>query len=105
MQGLCEPLLDQSGCRVLLDGAPNRKGVSMGVYRRGKFWHIRYQDPDGKIVRESTRQESKRTAEDILRKRKTEIAEGRYLDKLERPKMTFHELCDWYWEHHGQFKR
>jgi integrase len=75
----------------------------MGVYRRGKIWYIRYQGPDGSDIRESTGQESKRLAEKILGKRKTEIAEERFLDRQERPRMTLSELCDWYWLHHGQY--
>ena len=75
----------------------------MGVYRRGKTWYIRYRDPNGKEVRKSTNQESKKTAQTILAKIQTDIAENRYLDRQERPEMTFSELCDWYWEHHGQY--
>lgn len=75
----------------------------MGVYRRGKIWYIRYQGPDGQVIRESTSQESRKLAEKILAKRKTEIAEDRFLEKEERPEMMLAELCDWYWEHHGQF--
>ncbi len=79
----------------------------MGVYTRkgGKIWYIRFKDPSGKIVRESTEQESKKTAQGILRKRRTEIAEGKYLDRQERPEMTFKELAEWFWEHHGQYKK
>ncbi len=74
----------------------------MGLYRRGKIWYIRYQDPNGKEVRKSTNQEYKKTAEKILAKIQTEMAEGKYLDKQEKPVMTFSSLCEWYWEHHGQ---
>src|SRR5262245_19131109 len=76
----------------------------MGVFRRGKTWYIRY-SRDGKTVRESTNCESKKLALTILAKRKTEIAEGRRLDKLERPETTFSELRAWYWVHHGQRKK
>ncbi len=74
----------------------------MGVYRRGKIWYIRYKAPNGRIIRESTAQESKTLAQSILQKRKTTVAEGKFLDKQERPEITFPELCEWYWEHHGQ---
>jgi integrase len=88
---------------VLSAGAPKRKeSLLMGVYRRDKTWYISYQDPNGKLVRKSTRQESKKTAEKILAKLQTEMAEGKYLDKQEKPLMTFSDLCDWYWTHHGQ---
>lgn len=76
----------------------------MGVFKRGATWHIRYVR-DGTIVRESTGAASKRLALAILDKRKTEVAEGKHLDKQERPEMTFAELCEWYWDHHGQRKR
>src|SRR5262245_28353823 len=76
----------------------------MGVFRRGKTWYIRY-TKDGKTVKESTHSESKKLARTILGKKKTEIAEGRHLDKLERPEMTFLELRGWYWIQHGQRKK
>src|SRR4030095_11761969 len=76
----------------------------MGRFLRAKPWYIRY-TRDGKTVRESTNSESKKLAHSILAKRKTEIAEGRHLDKLERPEMTFSELREWYWLHHGQGKK
>jgi integrase len=76
----------------------------MGVFKRGATWHIRYVR-DGTIVRESTGAASKKLAKAILEKRKTEVAEGKHLDKQERPEMTFAELCEWYWDHHGQRKR
>jgi integrase len=74
----------------------------MGAYRRGKIWYIRFKGPDGRMIRQSTGQESKRLAEDILKKQKIELAEDKFLDKQERPSMTFPELCEWYWEHHGR---
>ena len=74
----------------------------MGVYRRDKIWYIRFKGPDGCMIRQSTGQESKRLAEDILKKQKIDLAEGKFLDKQERPTMTFSELCEWYWEHHGR---
>ena len=60
----------------------------MGVFKRGATWHIRYVR-DGTIVRESTGAASKKLAKAILEKRKTEVAEGKLLDKQERPEMTF----------------
>jgi len=77
----------------------------VGVYKRGKTWYICFQDPNGNIVRESTKQEYKKTAEDILRKRKSEVAEGKFLDRQERPIMTFSEMADWFWENHGKYKK
>jgi integrase len=76
----------------------------MGVFKRGAAWHIRY-TANGRIVRESTGAESKRLAEQILAKRKAQVAEGRFLERHERPTMTLRELAVWYWENHGQRKR
>ena len=77
----------------------------MGVFKRGRIWYIRYREPDGQLTKESTGQETKRLAEQILRKRKTAIAEGKHLDKVDQPRMTMTELCDWYWQHHAQHKK
>ncbi len=76
----------------------------MGVYRRGRIWYIRYEQ-DKQVKRESTRQESKSLAEKILRKRRTDVAEGRSLETADTILMTFNELADWYWHQHGRFKK
>jgi len=101
MQLLPGRICYQTVSRVL-PGAPKGKEVDMGVYRRDKIWYIRFKGPDGCMIRQSTGQESKRLAEDILKKQKIELAEDKFLDKQERPSMTFSELCDWYWGHHGR---
>jgi hypothetical protein len=44
----------------------------VSVYFRGDIAWIRYAGPDGKIVRESTRQGDKRVAERIERERRRE---------------------------------
>ena len=76
----------------------------MGVYRRGKIWYVRYKR-NGQVIRESTNQESRKLAESILRKRQTEVAEGRHLEKAEAITMTVAELCRWHWEQHGRHKK
>src|SRR5947207_2615485 len=76
----------------------------MGVFKRGTTWQIRY-TVNGRTLRESTGAESKRLAEQILAKRKAQVAEGRFLEKIERPTMTLRELAAWYWEHHGARKK
>ena len=75
----------------------------MGVYRRNNIWYVRY-EKDGQIGRESTRQESRKLAESILRKRQTAVAEGRHLESKKKIRMTFSELCGWYWQQHGRLK-
>ena len=76
----------------------------MGVYKRGNIWYVRY-ETDGQIIRESTRQESRKLAESILRKRRTAVAEGRHLESKKKIRMTFSELCGWYWQQHGRLKK
>ena len=49
-----------------------------GVYDRNGILYIRFQDERGNIVRESTGQCSPKVAEEILAKRKTEVAERTY---------------------------
>jgi hypothetical protein len=45
----------------------------MSVYFRDRVAWIRYAGPDGRIVRESTRQGDKRVAERIERERRREV--------------------------------
>jgi integrase len=51
----------------------------MGVYMRGKIAWIRYADPSGDTVYESTGQRDRRVAERLYRQRKREIADGIWL--------------------------
>jgi integrase len=44
-------------------------------------------------------------AREILAKRKVRVAENRHLDVKKVPNTTFFELCNQYWEMHGQHKR
>jgi integrase len=60
----------------------------MGVYRRGRVWWFSYQGSHGAQVRESSRSSSKRAAEKLLAKRKTEVFEGRWnLQKSNTPRL------------------
>ena len=78
-----------------------------GLYRRrgSPNWWIRYADPNGRLVRESTGTSEKKLARDILAKKKVLVVEGRHLDKKKIPKTTFYELCDQYWKLWGRHKR
>jgi integrase len=76
-----------------------------GVYYRNGIAYIRYQDETGKIVRESTEQRSGRFAQDLLSKRKTEVAEGRHFPSRRFDKVLFKVLLDEWWERHGQHTR
>lgn len=75
-----------------------------GLYRRSgsPFWFIRYADKHGKIIRVSTGTTEKKLAQAILSKRKTAVAELRHLEVRRLPNVTFHELCDEYWNLHGK---
>ena len=79
--------------------------MSRGVYYRNGVAYIRYQNEEGKIVRESTEQRSARFAQDLLAKRKTEVAEGRHFSTRRFDKVRFTELLDEWWEKHGQHTR
>ncbi|MGH9444668.1 MAG: hypothetical protein ACRD3O_02910 [Terriglobia bacterium] len=76
-----------------------------GIYERKGILYIRFQDGHGEICRESTHQSSIRIAEEILAKRKTEVAEGRYFPARQFEKVIFAELTDKWWKGHGQYTR
>jgi integrase len=76
-----------------------------GVYLRGGKAYIRYRDEHGNLVRESTEQKSLKFAEDLLAKRRTEVAEGRHFPTKQFDRVSFKELLDDWWEKHGQHTR
>src|SRR5215831_287505 len=76
-----------------------------GVYPRNGVLYIRYRGQDGKIVRESTGQRSVRFAQDLLAKRKTEVAEGKHFPARQFDRLLFGELLDDWWEKHGKQTR
>jgi len=78
---------------------------SRGVYFRNGVAYLRYKDQNGKIVRESTEQRSVKFAQDLLAKRKTEVAEGRYFPTRHFDRVMFEELLDDWWEKHGKQTR
>jgi len=86
-------------------GYHETKRMSRGVYLRGGVAYIRYLDQNGRIVRESTGQRSLRLAQDLLAKRKTEIAEGRFFAARQFDRVPFAELLEDWWEKHGQHTR
>jgi len=59
----------------------------MGVYKRGRILWIRYADPSGEIVRESTDQADRRTAARLYRQRKREVADGTWIAPRSRSSM------------------
>jgi integrase len=76
-----------------------------GIYFRNGTAYIRYLDQHGKLVRESTGQRSMKFAQDLLAKRRTEVAEGRYFPSRQFDRVTFAQLLDDWWEKHGQHTR
>jgi len=70
----------------------------MGLRQKGGNWFIDYY-AYGHRRREKIGT-SKVLAENILRKRKVEIAEGKFLDKKKQPKVKFDDFADEYLERH-----
>ena len=66
----------------------------MGVYRKADCWYIDYY-LNGLRKREKIGQ-SKKLAQMVLKKRKIEIAEGRYLDIKQDNKIAFSDLATKY---------
>ncbi len=83
----------------------NHMGKTRGVYLRKGTAYIRYKDSTGVIVRESTGQRSVKFAQDLLAKRKTEVAEGRHFPTRQFDHVSFAELLNNWWEKHGQNTR
>jgi integrase len=75
-----------------------------GIFKRDGFLHIRFQDEFGKIVRESTGQNSVKVAQQILAKRKTEVAMKVHFPMRKFEDVNFLELLDYWWENHGKHK-
>jgi len=76
-----------------------------GVYFRDGVAYIRYQDEHGGDVRESTKQRSAKAAQDILAKRKTEVAMRVHFPTRAFDAVTFGELADYWWQAHGSKTR
>lgn len=72
-----------------------------GVFKSKKTgkWYIDYRLPNGKRRRE-TIGDSRKLAEAVLRKRKVEIAENKYLDVRRDLKIKFEDFADEYFEKH-----
>jgi integrase len=82
-----------------------RKSKNRGVYFRGGVAYIRYQNEHGADVRESTKQRSAKAAQDILAKRKTEVAMRVHFPTRAFDSVTFAELADYWWQAHGSKTR
>ena len=70
----------------------------MGLYKKDGGWYIDYY-VSGKRKREKIGT-NKTLAENVLRKRKVEIAENKYLDIRKQEKIKFEDFADTYFEMH-----
>ncbi len=71
----------------------------MGVYLKKGDWYIDYY-ADGRRLREKVGP-SKKLAQDVLRKRKVQIAEGWFLDIKQETKIKFRDFAKTYLEKHA----
>ncbi len=71
----------------------------MGIYKRDKIWYIDYYDQFNRRHREGVGP-NKRAAEQALAKRKTEVAENKFLDRKKQEKIRFthfaHQFIEYY---------
>jgi hypothetical protein len=72
----------------------------MGTFRRDENWFIDYR-VHGRRKREKVGP-SKKLAEEVLRKRKLQIAENKYLDIKRDEKIKFADFADLYLKTHAQ---
>jgi integrase len=76
-----------------------------GVYLRNGVAYICFKNEHGRIVRESTGQQNMKVAEQILSKRRTEVAMGTHFPTRAFDRVCFGELLDFWWTRHGQHTR
>ncbi|OLE51290.1 MAG: hypothetical protein AUG51_24015 [Acidobacteria bacterium 13_1_20CM_3_53_8] len=76
--------------------------LPQGVFWRGNFLWIRYQDEEGKMVKETTGQRSVKVAEQIYNKRKTEVAMAINFPSRKFKNVSFKALFDYWWENHAK---
>ncbi len=79
--------------------------TSRGIYLRKGVVYICFKDEQGRIVRESTGQQSAKVAEQILSKRRTEVAMGTHFPTRAFDRVGFGDLLDFWWMQHGQHTR
>ncbi|MEE9441241.1 MAG: site-specific integrase [candidate division Zixibacteria bacterium] len=75
----------------------------MGLYKKAGTWYIDYY-VQGRRRREAIGP-NKKMAQSVLAKRKTQVAEKRFLDIKKRPELLFDVLCDQYMEYAKANKR
>ncbi len=75
----------------------------MALFKRGKVWWMRF-NHNGKQVRHSCETSSKKLAEKIYAKLKTQLVEGKYLDIDQEGDRTFRELSEKYYKEYSPKK-
>lgn len=78
------------------------KGKVKGVFYRSGIAYIRYIDERGRERKESTHQRTRKFAESLLAKRKTEVMELKHFPAYSSAHVLFGELLDYWWTMHGQ---
>jgi integrase len=78
------------------------KELPQGVFWRGRILWIRYQDEEGKMVKETTGQRSIKVAEQIYNKRKTDVAMAINFPSRKFNKVSFKELFNYWWNNHAK---
>jgi len=76
----------------------------MGLFKRGLVWWMRF-NYQGKQIRKSTEVSDKRLAEKIHAKVLTQIAEGKWFERLEGEDKTLGDLLDRYISEHSVHKK
>ena len=78
--------------------------MAKGIYKRDKYYWIRYAGLDGRVVYESSKSDKFKDAEALLMERKQAIREGRQPEKKRIENHTFKELAEEYlsWIHGRQ---
>src|SRR5437763_4739205 len=78
------------------------EGLPQGVFWRGNVLWIRYQDDEGRMVKETTGQRSVKVAEQIYNRRKTEVAMAINFPSRKFKQVSFKDLFDYWWENHAK---
>jgi integrase len=73
-----------------------RKNKARGIYKRGGVYWIRYAGIDGRIIRESSRSNKFKVADDLLLQRRSEIKEGNQPEIKRIANHIFSELAGQY---------
>lgn len=75
----------------------------MAIFRKKDNWYIDYWH-DGRRIREKIGP-SKKLALDVERKRKIQIAEGKFLDKKDKVDISFNEMAELYLTNHAKVSK